>query len=535
MRNNIVSFAARFAKLLILPLIFLLCVTGLQAQQVTTQWVINNFTGYPIGVMIGLDNSGNVIVTGHAGDNSKIITTKYSPQGNLIWQRNFSIPDVGVNATWLSVDQSGNIIVTGFPRTYSSNPVETGLLTLKYDNNGNLLWSNLIPGTWAFALRSVVDQNGNIYVTGRAWQYTATYDFVTVKYSPGGTQLWFDTFDQNSGFHTPNNMTLDQNGNLYITGAGQSGGVITVRYDNAGVRQWVREKPGIAGHSIKTDAGGNVYVTGSLWNNSTNDDIMLLKYDVAGNLVWEKYYDFGNFEYGRIINFDSNGNIIITGNGSLPNQFKGWLTVKLNPSGNLLWYKRFKLNQSWEENPYFAIVGPDNEIYITGNVGVTSGGSTYNGLETIRYNPDGSTPWTANVDLYAGIGKGLVLAADKSLYAVGMYYYSVLKYGQSNFTGIGENTSEKPREFNLHQNYPNPFNPVTMISYGIPDEADVSLKVYDVTGREIENLVSAKQAPGKYSVTFNGQNYTSGVYFYRFRAVSKENSFSETKQMILIK
>lgn len=126
---------------------FVIFFTNLRAQQVTTEWAMHNFSGNPVGVMIGLDNEDNVFVTGHAGDHTKIITTKYNTYGNLIWEKSYSIQDLGVNATWLSIDSSGNIIVTGYPRTFSSNPVEVGLLTLKCDNNGNLLWDNLIPGT----------------------------------------------------------------------------------------------------------------------------------------------------------------------------------------------------------------------------------------------------------------------------------------------------------------------------------------------------------------------------------------------------
>jgi len=135
-----------------ITIIFLCLLTSIKAQQVNTDWVINNFTGYPVGVMIGLDNNNNVFVAGHSGDFANIITTKYDTDGNLIWERFFSVQDLGVAATWLSVDPFGNIIVTGYPRTFSSNPVEVGLLTLKYDNNGNLLWDKLISGTWAFAV-----------------------------------------------------------------------------------------------------------------------------------------------------------------------------------------------------------------------------------------------------------------------------------------------------------------------------------------------------------------------------------------------
>jgi hypothetical protein len=99
-----------------------------------------------------------------------------------------------------------------------------------------------------------------------------------------------------------------------------------------------------------------------------------------------------------------------------------------------------------------------------------------------------------------------------------------------------ENSLVKERtEFNLQQNFPNPFNPVSVITYSIPYESKVTLKVYDVLGREIETLVSAQQAPGTYNATFNGQNYMSGVYFYKLYAENGVSTISKTMQMILIK
>lgn len=510
------------------------------AQQVTTEWVLNNFNGFPVGSMIGIDQNEMIFVTGHDGNHSKIITSKFDTEGNLIWERFYSIPDLGVNATWLSVDPSGNIIVTGFPRTYSSNPVQVGLLTLKYDTNGNLLWDKLISGTWAFTVRSIIDNSGSIYVSGRAWQYTGTHDFVTVKYAPDGTELWFDTFDQNGGFHTPTGMDLDQSGNLFITGTGNSGGLITVMYNSEGERQWVREEPGTAGHGIKVDGSGGVFVTGSYYdvNTGTNNDIRLIKYDYSGNLLWQRFYDFGNAEFGKLVNIDSQSNIIITGYGALPGEFfVGWLAAKFDPEGNLLWYNRFKLNSLWEEFPNFTLIGPQDEIYITGNVGMVSGSTTYHGLETVRYDSDGSNPWIADVNLYAGVGKGLSLGSDMSLYAVGQFYYSVLKYSQALPTGIAESSLEKHEGFYLGQSYPNPFYQNTTISYQLLVSGQVTLKVYDVIGNEVSTLVNEEKPAGHYHVEFSANSYSgltrlsSGTYFYSIET----DHFHEVKKMILLK
>lgn len=102
-------------------------------------------------------------------------------------------------------------------------------------------------------------------------------------------------------------------------------------------------------------------------------------------------------------------------------------------------------------------------------------------------------------------------------------------------TGIPASTLT-PGEFRLSQNYPNPFNPVTKINYALPYSSKVSLKVYDMFGREVADLVNnSLQSAGYYSYDFNGANISSGTYFYKITAEGNEKNFTETKKMILIK
>ena len=94
-----------------------------------------------------------------------------------------------------------------------------------------------------------------------------------------------------------------------------------------------------------------------------------------------------------------------------------------------------------------------------------------------------------------------------------------------------ENESTVTADFTLFHNYPNPFNPSTKIRYEIPERSFVTLKVYDVLGKEIATLVNEEKLNGNYEVEFNGIGLASGIYYYRITV----GNFSQTKKMILLK
>ena len=99
--------------------------------------------------------------------------------------------------------------------------------------------------------------------------------------------------------------------------------------------------------------------------------------------------------------------------------------------------------------------------------------------------------------------------------------------------GIFKNTSSThiiPAKFELYQNYPNPFNPATTIKFDVPDPVQVNIKIYDLLGREVWSYKEFKTA-GRYSVSFDGSNLASGIYFYRIEA----GKFIQSKKMVLVK
>ncbi|MBK7104558.1 MAG: T9SS type A sorting domain-containing protein [Ignavibacteriae bacterium] len=107
-------------------------------------------------------------------------------------------------------------------------------------------------------------------------------------------------------------------------------------------------------------------------------------------------------------------------------------------------------------------------------------------------------------------------------------YESVNK---NNFENVELNIEELPKQYSLSQNYPNPFNPLTTINYQLPKDGHVTLKIYDMLGKEVITLVNEFKTSGKYNIKFDGSNLSSGVYFYKIEA----GNFSDTKKLILMK
>jgi hypothetical protein len=97
-------------------------------------------------------------------------------------------------------------------------------------------------------------------------------------------------------------------------------------------------------------------------------------------------------------------------------------------------------------------------------------------------------------------------------------------------TGIAE-AADMPAQFALEQNYPNPFNPTTHVRIQMRVTGSVSLRIFDVLGREVETLVSGEKPPGTYELVWDASRFASGTYFYRLSA----GEFSQVRKMILMK
>jgi len=150
-----------------------------------------------------------------------------------------------------------------------------------------------------------------------------------------------------------------------------------------------------------------------------------------------------------------------------------------------------------------------------------------------------------SIDLYTGIGGSgpctyYIVRLAYKITAVDNTSKESVKSERANIEGYSDPCGEiDPRpingnnitSFKLYENYPNPFNPSTEIRFDLPEAVFVTLKVYDITGKEVAELVNEVKEMGSYSVRFNASNLSSGVYYYKLKA----GNFSSVRKMLLIK
>ncbi len=192
----------------------------------------------------------------------------------------------------------------------------------------------------------------------------------------------------------------------------------------------------------------------------------------------------------------------IEGDGLLPVELSSFVSVISNNNVTLNWSTASETNNSGfdierNSNGQWSKIGN-----VTGN-GTTSVSNNYSFTDR---------------NLTSGIYNYRLKQIDFN----GNYEY----YNLSSEVNIGV-----PAKFELSQNYPNPFNPSTQINYNLPVDGNVSLKLFDMSGKEISTLVNEVKTAGYYSVSFNAGNLPSGVYFYSIEA----GNFSEVKKMMLVK
>jgi hypothetical protein len=527
------------------------------------------------GLGVAVDAAGNVLVTGFFVDAvdfgggplacegfSDIFIAKYDAFGAHLWSRRFG--DAGFFSSGLAVaaDNDGSVLATGrFGGTvdFGGGPLTSqgysDAFVAKYNADGVHLWSERFGDIYTDCGSDIaVDGGGNIVVTG---QFRGTVDF-------GGGPL---------------------------TSAGDHD-VFVARYDGAGVHLWSRRFGGELmdlSEAVAIDGGGNIVVTGSFQDSSDfgggplgsagYHDIFLAKYDAGGTHLWSARFGDTVNDYGRDVAVDGAGNVLVTGEfrgivnfGGVPLSSAGnedIFLAKLNAGGGHVWSRRFGDASHAQAGFAVAADGDDNIVltgWFWGSVDL-GGGTLFSAGEkdifVARYDAGGDhlgsqrfgdTGWEAGFDVATDGAGGTILTGAYEV-SIDFGGGELVNPGGANFgcTDIclakfglpvpprrrtpipiqlmSVATRSVPYLHALEQNAPNPFNPVTRISFDLPEESHVSLVVFDVSGEKVAVVLNERKAAGTHTVSFQGEDLPSGVYFYRLVA----GKYRAVKRMILVK
>ncbi|RJP63777.1 MAG: T9SS C-terminal target domain-containing protein [Ignavibacteriales bacterium] len=308
---------------------------------------------------------------------------------------------------------------------------------------------------------------------------------------------------------------------------------------------------------LKTTDGGNNWASlsiGSYYNLFNVQLIDINNYIVIGDGVILKTTDSGinwetqRFDYQYLfgISFPNYNNGIVV----------GWYGRILKTSDSGINWDTQQLNSLYYlRDVYFTDFNNGTIIGNTGYNGLilhtTNGGQTWSTFETSKVNPLAVCFSDKDNGIIVGINGKIIRTTD-----AGENWISQPLDVKTNFNDITfadnkngwivgnggiilhtTDTSEIipgkdiPITFNLSQNYPNPFNPTTKIRYEIPQAGLVSLRVYDVLGKEVATIVNEEKTAGSYEVEFNGSGLPSGIYFYKLHS----GNYTETKKLILMK
>jgi photosystem II stability/assembly factor-like uncharacterized protein len=308
-----------------------------------------------------------------------------------------------------------------------------------------------------------------------------------------------------------------------------------------------------AGICLETDINGTIY-QGGYANDGTNNYAAVFKSTNKGE-TWFRYRLKNNCEIHTIAVHPENTNIVFAGGAT--------------SAGDACLFRSSNGGSTWEEI-YTFISGEINSIcidlYDTENVLIGTSQSIF----TSNDNGFTFTKYSANMDVrsiiadplwenrfFAGTADGVFQTSDggsawhemnDGLFCSDVSYMDFDTINNDLYIGTNSSgafrynltttdiekiqTTTLPASVTLSQNYPNPFNPSTMIAYNLPKSSNVTLKIYNLAGQELETLVNDFQTAGEHQITWQPKGLPSGIYFYRLQT---GHEFSETRKLIFQK
>lgn len=433
---------------------------------------------------------------------------------------------------------------------------------------GNPQGTTVLDSTDSWSVKdlfAVADGGGGCYVSASQFDETYQLRSSTVRLNPQCEPIWNEpaTFRATDTDVRPAGMVAGPEQSCYLINSlyqYPSEGYNLLRMSPDGSIEWdIEIVDGLAysqsNFFVCSDAHAGVYL---VWREQLEANlsykVMAQRVAPAGELLWG--------EDGLVVKDSSNvvyPNCASDGVGNLNIAWETWTTLgsdiyaqRITPAGEMLWPENGLVVSDAaadQSNPQIVALS-DNEIYIAWRdsreiIEYWSNAKLYATHLNARGEIGDDSWWEEDGNAICAAGShqsspvmiadgagGAMLAWSDQRTGIGYWHSSV--FAQRLYDPIFTDADESPvlpTEFALQQNYPNPFNPETVIEFALPTASKTTMKVFDVTGREVATLLDQPLTAGVHRVNFNAQKLASGVYFYTL----KTDQHSLTKKMVLLK
>jgi len=480
---------------------------------------------YAAGYSTGIGTSSDFTIVSLVNSGVERWIYRYDGSANL-YDRAHSI----------AVGSDGNLYAAGY--SYESGNVHD-FTVVSLNDSGMERWVYRYDGPanhYDGAYSIVVGADGNLYAAGYSRGSGTLDDFTVVSLSDSGMERWIYRYNgPGSGSDEAGSIIMGSDGNLYVAGFSEALGTgrdfTVVSLTDSGMERWVYryDGPGSGDDiawTIVTGPDGNLYVAGGSYGSGTSGDFTVVSVSDSGEERWVYRYNgpASAADDAYSIVWGSDGNLYAAGYSTGTGTSGDFTIVSLVNSGVERWVYRYDGPANHYDGAYSIVVGADGNLYAAGE---SEGSGTGYDFTVVSVSDSGAERWVYRYDGPAGnsdCAYSIAAGSDGNLYAAGR---STGSGAEDDFTvvslspdvGVEESLNRSSvAGFHLSQNGPNPFHHWTVISYSLPATAEVTLTVYDITGRLVETLANDTQQPGIHQVRWNKADNPSGVYFYRLRA-----------------